>query len=369
MNRKHLVTLGVCGTLIGGCIITGDDDDDTAAPSTATETGGPTTSTTTQPGDTEPSDESSTGGSESGSTGDSSGSSGSSSTGAVCSAEPVPCDESGDDPGAAMALCKDTPGFVSIEYVGSPDGRGVRSGLGSAATHDAREGTMFAVLGTGFVNEIDDGAFDCSQDLGNFDPGPTLPEPIISTPVEGDTSCLQDASLIGTGDCSRTIDGQFSQGGSAHDLSAIAVHFVVPEGVNSLQFEAAFFSTEYPTFYGQEFNDMFVGWVETANWTGNVSFDMGGNPISLNAGFLDYKDAPNPVDCPPPCQAPELQGTAMVGHAATKWLTTSASVSPQEDITLVFAVFDLSDGALDTFILLDNWLWNCGGGPPVTVPG
>ncbi len=365
MNRKHLVTLGVCGTLIGGCIITGDDDDDTAAPSTATETGGPTTSTTTQPGDTEPSDESSTGGSESGSTGDSSGSSGSSSTGAVCSAEPVPCDESGDDPGAAMALCKDTPGFVSIEYVGSPDGRGVRSGLGSAATHDAREGTMFAVLGTGFVNEIDDGAFDCSQDLGNFDPGPTLPEPIISTPVEGDTSCLQDASLIGTGDCSRTIDGQFSQGGSAHDLSAIAVHFVVPEGVNSLQFEAAFFSTEYPTFYGQEFNDMFVGWVETANWTGNVSFDMGGNPISLNAGFLDFRDDIGGLA--------EFEGTCFEGHGGTRWLTSTAQVVPGEELTLYLAVFDVSDSIYDSFVFLDNFRWSCDepGGPlgePMTEP-
>ena len=46
-----------------------------------------------------------------------------------------------------------------------------------------------------------------------------------------------------------------------------------------------------------------------------------GAPISLNAGFLDYKDAPNPYDCQNPCTAPELQGTAMQGHAGTRWLT------------------------------------------------
>ena len=364
MKREHLVTLGVWGILIGGCVLESDDDDENAGPSTTNETNEPTTGMTTEPGDTEPDDGSSTGGSSS-SGGESSGSSGSSSGGAVCSAEPVPCDESGDDPGAAMALCKATPGFVSIEYIGSADGRGVRSGLGSATTHDPREGTMFAVLGSGFVAEIDDLDLNCSQDLGDFDPGPMLPEPIVSTPVAGDTSCLEDDTLIGTGDCSRTIDGQFSQGGTAHDLSAIAVSLVVPEGVNSLQFEAAFFSTEYPTYYGQEFNDMFVGWVETGNWTGNVSFDMAGNPISLNAGFLDFRD--DDIDLP------EFEGTCFEGHGATRWLTSTAQVVPGEELTLYLAVFDLADSIVDSFVFLDNFRWSCDvpGGPlgePMTEP-
>ena len=94
-----------------------------------------------------------------------------------------------------------------------------------------------------------------------------------------------------------------------------------------------------------------------------------GNPISLNAGFLDYKDAPNSIDCPDPCMAPELQGTAMEGHAGTKWLTTSAGVSPGENVTIIWAIFDMSDGILDSSVILDNFEWNCEGGPPVTVPG
>jgi hypothetical protein len=140
-------------------------------------------------------------------------------------------------------------------------------------------------------------------------------------------------------------------------------------GTTGFSYDLAMFSTEYPDFYQTQYNDMFVAWLESEAWTGNVSFDEAGNPISLNAGFLDYKDAPNAYDCPAPCNAPELQGTAMQGHAGTKWLTTSAPVTPGETIELIFAVFDLSDGVLDTVVLLDNWLWNCDGGPPVTVPG
>ena len=93
-----------------------------------------------------------------------------------------------------------------------------------------------------------------------------------------------------------------------------------------------------------------------------------GHPISLNAGFLDYKDAPNPYDCPAPCSAPELGGTAMETHAGTKWLQTTAGVNPGENITLQFVIFDLSDGILDSTVILDNFEWDCDGGPPSTVP-
>jgi hypothetical protein len=44
-------------------------------------------------------------------------------------------------------------------------------------------------------------------------------------------------------------------------------------------------------------------------------------------------------------------------------------VNPGEQIEVVFAVWDLSDGIWDTYMILDNWLWDCEGGPPVTIPG
>jgi hypothetical protein len=36
---------------------------------------------------------------------------------------------------------------------------------------------------------------------------------------------------------------------------------------------------------------------------------------------------------------------------------------------VLWAIMDLSDGILDSAVMLDNWLWSCEGGPPVTIPG
>jgi hypothetical protein len=106
---------------------------------------------------------------------------------------------------------------------------------------------------------------------------------------------------------------------------------------------------------------MYVGWLESERWTGNVSFDGSGNPISLNASFLDFRDDASNL--------PELAGTCMRGHAATTWLTTTAPVTPGEEITVVFAIFDLSDSILDSYVLLDNFQWGCvGTDKPETIP-
>ncbi len=100
-----------------------------------------------------------------------------------------------------------------------------------------------------------------------------------------------------------------------------------------------------------------MAWLESERWTGNVSFDDEGNPISLNAGFLDY------------IQSPELAGTHLEEHAATRWLHTTAPVTPGETITLVLAIFDVSDQAWDSYVILDNFRWGCGDAPPRTIPG
>lgn len=198
-----------------------------------------------------------------------------------------------------------------------------------------------------------------------------LPDPMTRTPVSvaGGDDCVDNPALVGTGDCSNTIEEQYAQGGGANDLAFMSLTAVVPENTFGFTYDFAFFSVEYPGFYQTQYNDMYVAWLESEGWTGNVSFDELGAPISLNAGFLDFKDAPNIYDCPAPCEAPELAGTAAQGHAGTRWLTSNAPVVPGETIEVYFAIFDLADTALDSAVMLDNWLWTCEGSPPVTIPG
>ncbi len=284
---------------------------------------------------------------------------------------PANCDHTDDDPWHAIGL--NCPGGPQVEgeinYQG-PEQIYVHEGnLGSfmPPPYPPREGEKFVILSSGAAQDLTIPGFYASTGIN-----PTevpLPAPIQTTMVDPADTCADNSGLIGTGDCSNTIQEQWDQGFGAHDYAEMRFTATVPAGTPGFSYDFAMFSTEYPVFYQSSFNDMYIAWLESEVWTGNVSFDDMGHPISLNAGFLDFKDAENPYDCPAPCVAPELQGTAMQGHAGTRWLTTHAGVMPGETIELVLAVFDLSDSILDTVMLIDNWHWECEGGPPVTIPG
>jgi hypothetical protein len=280
-----------------------------------------------------------------------------------------PCDADSDDPRHAMAI--ECPGeLVTGATVKAADAaQGVRTGFGSTDTWAPREGSKFAVLGSGVVAELDtetptgDQSISptyCNDDIGpTWDVGNALPAPLMPKDVAGD--CAADSSLVGTGDCSKSIQKQFSQGVSANDYAEIRMQVVVPDGAKSFSYDFAFFSVEYPFYYFSEFNDMYVGWLDSENWTGNISFDEYGNPISLNASFLDFRDDAG--------TAAELEGTCMRSHAGTNWLSTNAPVEPGEEVTIVFAIFDLSDSILDSYVFLDNFQWGCEGGDhPETKP-
>jgi hypothetical protein len=291
--------------------------------------------------------------------------------GGFCGApSPVVCDDMDDDPWHAIGL--NCPGGPSVDgsITGHDDAFYVHEGnIGTymPAPYPPREGNKVLIMSSGVASDLlESGVYASTAHTGN-DPG-SLPAPIVPSDV-GAMTCADNPDLVGNGDCSNTIEEQWSQGTGANDYAELRFTVTVPDNTFGFSYDFAMFSTEYPVFYQSSYNDMYIAWLESEQWTGNVSFDEMGNPISLNAGFLDYKDAPNDVDCPDPCTAPELEGTAMEGHAGTKWLTTTAPVQPGEDIEVVFAIFDLTDNILDTIVVLDNWQWNCDGGPPVTIPG
>jgi hypothetical protein len=279
----------------------------------------------------------------------------------------VPCD-GGNDLFQAIGL--NCPGELQVDAstMGPASAYGVKLTFGGNGTFTPREGMRYAVIGSGLVADLDSetpggdsDAFPthCNDDIGAFDPGGNLPAPLRTNDVGGD--CIANAGLIGTGDCSNTINGQFSQGGDANDYVEMRFELDVPPDVISFSYDFAFFSTEYPFYFGSEFNDMYIGWLESELWTGNISFDGQGNPISLNAGFLDFKDDAGNL--------PEFDNTCMKQHAGTNWLTTTAGVAPGEHITVVFAIFDLSDSILDSYAFIDNFQWGCDPtGMPSTEP-
>lgn len=281
----------------------------------------------------------------------------------------TPCDNGTQNLFNAMGL--NCPGELQVQAsnFGNAGAFGVRSNFGQAGVFNAREGSQYAVVGSGLVTDLnlatppgddDGGPTHCNDGLGgDNDVGPNLPPPLRTNNVGGD--CTQNPQLLKTGDCSNTVQDQFMAGTAAFDYAELRFVLQVPPDVTSFSYDFAFFSTEYPYYYGSQFNDMYIGWLESEVWTGNISFDGQGNPISLNAGFLDHRDDGGNL--------PALAGTCMRQHAGTNWLQTTAGVKPGETITVVFAIFDLSDPILDSYIFLDNFKWGCEpAGKPTTMP-
>lgn len=286
-----------------------------------------------------------------------------------------PCDKDSDDPLHAIGInCPDSKMQIDATFKGAKAARGVRTKFGGTDAFDPREGKRYLVLGTGKIDMLDQPELAtgeapvCSADLGKGVDLPTLPAPMSTEPV-GKKTCTEDPSLVGKGDCSNSIGPQWNAAAlipkrrGAFDYNELRLKMTVPSWAKSMSFDFAFMSTEYPDYFKQAYNDFFVVWLESEKWTGNISFDKNGKPISLNAGFFDFKDSsrgtPLDPDCPNGCDAKELHDTCLAEHASTKWLTTTVGVTPGEEIELIFAILDLGDSSLDSYAFIDNFQWGC----------
>jgi hypothetical protein len=145
--------------------------------------------------------------------------------------------------------------------------------------HPAR-GRQLPRLSTGDLGQLaddpaDEGdvAYHCNSWFPGGDGMDTtkFPRADHKHPVDGD--CLDDPALVGTGDCSHSIEPQFDQSGFKYDYQEVRLTATVPPGAVSLSFDFAFLTKEYPIWKDRPYNDMFIGWLEASNWTGNIAFD------------------------------------------------------------------------------------------------
>jgi hypothetical protein len=298
----------------------------------------------------------------------------------VCLAPlPTVCDQMSDDPWRALGVGCSGSVEATGTFTGNPGALHVHRGLlGTSGEYAPREGERMVILSTGRAadvprthEELHCEPLVCpSTALGVGGPLTALPAPIDVLSVDEKLTCADEPSLVGTGDCSNTLETQWMAGAGAHDYAELRITAKVPDRADAFIYQFAFFSAEYPAFtsQGSPWNDMYVAWLESEAWTGNISFDELGNPISINGVFLDYLDAESPLCQRTPCVAPELDGFAMDGHAGTRWLETVAPVVPGEEIEVIFSIFDLSDAYFDSVVLLDGVHWGCTDLPPLTQP-
>jgi hypothetical protein len=312
----------------------------------------------------------------------------------------TPATTLGGEGATAMDLCRTTTsapplpsktwGVVSADYV-LPDGSSASGGQTSnfmlglgllgptfGQSNKTQEGVRMLGLSSGTARRPSDPGY---QDVSGFDKGYTSGAP---SGFPGQTPACGSVMF-----------------GAPHDGAGLRVVVRVPTNAATMSFDTNFFSYEFPDWICSEFNDTFVVIMspppagEPASANHNIAFDSQGNVISVNAGFLtvcnpntnagDESGVMKEFAC---TEGPsKLLGTGFgidttdnpdgddQNHASTDWLTTTVSVASLagQEITLLFAVWDSSDGELDTTVLVDNVHWTFLTGanqsaPPVTGP-
>jgi hypothetical protein len=275
------------------------------------------------------------------------------------------------DGARAMGLCQaatgDAWGVTGAEYIhvdGSPggeptfhDGHGILTHFGALV--NPQEGTQLFAVSSGSARNPGDPGY---QPVDGYDKGYTS-NAAPGFPKESPA-------------CPGVITGQ------AHDSIALRVKIKTPTNAKSLAFNVNMYTVEFPVFICSQYNDFVTAIMAPAPpgqgdatcggvQCGNISFDTQGNPLSVNAGFLEV--------CTPqmaggknfPCNLgpDQLNGTGFESHAATGWLQTTAPLpDPGAEITIEFGAWDSGDGVLDTTGLFDNFSFEFEDTPTQTAP-
>lgn len=159
--------------------------------------------------------------------------------------------------------------------------------------------------------------------------------------------------------------------GTVNDYTELTFTIDVPSNAKSLQYDFAFMSGEFPQWVCSDYDDTFLAILDSSMFSGNISFDDAGNPVSINIGFFDVcnTDPFYPTETANCTGAGELGGTGYDAYGGTGWLTTIAPVTPGETITLRFIIFDEGDHIWDSLTLIDNFVWDAEPvDGPITVP-
>lgn len=159
--------------------------------------------------------------------------------------------------------------------------------------------------------------------------------------------------------------GGFGFASGSYDGAALQLKIRVPSNAKSFSYQQNFFTNEFPMFICDDYNDFFVTMMDPKPAglpDGNIAFDQDGNPISVNNSLLQVCSPQNAggksFKCP--LGNSTLSGTGFESHAATGWLTTKAPVDAVRGkvITLMWAIWDQGDHALDSTALIDDFQWS-----------
>jgi len=299
-------------------------------------------------------------------------------TGELCEAPGLllVCDDKSDDPWQVLGLgcegaLENTIPIANMQFQSKAVAFRAARGFGTAIDPNApgellfrpHEGEKFLVISTGQVAPLQaDGTLIETkpqfENANNFNPDAPNALPAPMSPQVGSSGGQGGAPFQGcdgVNDCSDSIDPNWVLGNQdPNDLLFGRFDVTVPAGTYGFSFDVAYFSSEYPDYVDKQFNDMFIGWVSSETYTGNVTF-VDGRPFTVTA-LADEMEKTGFVGADP-----ALAGTGFEGHGSTGWVTINWKVSPGETFTFAIAIMDMGDSSKATLALLDNWRWSCKG--------
>ena len=239
--------------------------------------------------------------------------------------------------------------FLKSATTAGPSDMRARNVLANFGILKPKAGANFALLSNGVaVDEMGSGFKNPQQ--GGTDLVNTFTNPLPN--LMGSSSCGQaDATNV-------------------HDYTEIVLKLHTPTNVQSFSFQFQFFSGEYPEFVCTSFNDEFLAIVQSSKTyptPTNISYDAQMHPITVNSGFFTVCTNDTSKPQTQHCMHPpsdnngtgyEIKGLGVgIPSGSTGWLSTTAPIEPNEDVTLRFVIFDEGDGDLDSAVLIDNFQW------------
>ena len=235
--------------------------------------------------------------------------------------------------------------------------------------------------GQGAVLVDDCDVFNDSYVGPNFFDDPPFDDNIMPPPMSpnnGSPDPMGYTNCDGVGDCSNTMSSQWDLGmENAEDKMWFGFELTAPAIANGdmvdakgYTFDFAYFSAEFPEYVDSQFNDIFIVWQDSEDYTGNVTF-INEQPLTVTALWpIDYQGECD-FDNDPNCNLEADEHLLDTGHqgcgGATGWYKATGGIKPGETFTLTFGIFDMGDSSFDTTALLDNWQWDCEGCVPNEV--
>jgi len=220
-------------------------------------------------------------------------------------------------------------------------------GSGGIVPH---RGTTMAALSTGHLRD--------AAHPGYVDPSPGTSFGRSGQPPAAFLAA-HGGALPGGAGCSM---GVCPSGAGAHDGVSTRLSIRVPTNAASFSYDYRFYTAEYGARLCSPYNDFFLALLGSSALglpaDKNIAFDVHDNLLSSNSTFYE--------ECAPQGCSSCLQGTGTLAGtgfdvgglgAGTGWLTTDAPIVPGETMQLELMVFDVSDGAGDTAVILDNFRW------------